>query len=102
MMSKLRTRCQQDFMTGETGSATAEDFAQQIGDARGGVRADLALLLTDHVEQAVERLADDVAVEVEGLDVEKGDLLRAAEQLLVLARHSGLAHRAVHDRRERR
>src|SRR6267143_6437401 len=79
-------------------SAVAEHLAEQVGDARRGVGADLLFLVADHVEEAVEGAADDVVVEVEGLEVQEGNVLGAAEQILVLLGDADLAHRALHDR----
>src|SRR5438445_4853465 len=79
----------------------AEHLTQQIGDPRRGVGADLLFLVTDHVEEAVEGSADDVAIEVEGLQAQEGNALGAAEEVLVLPGDADLPHRAVHDGRER-
>src|SRR2546428_6005365 len=79
----------------------AEHLTQQVGDPRRGVGADLLFLVTDHVEEAVEGSADDVAIEVEGLQAQEGNALGAAEEVLVLPGDADLPHRAVHDGRER-
>ena len=54
------------------------------------------------MEQAVERLADDVLVQIEALGVEKRDRLGPSEELLVFLRHADLAHRLLDDWPERR
>src|SRR5260370_40656496 len=78
-------------------SAVAEHLAEQVGDTRRGVGADLLLLVAGHVEEAVEGAADDIVVEVEGLEGQEGNVLSAAEQVPVLRGDAGLAHRSVPD-----
>src|SRR5437867_6833756 len=78
-------------------SAPSEHLAQQVGDARGGVGADPHLLVADDVKETVERFADHVAVEVEGLEIEEPNALGPPEELLVLPADPDLGHRAVHD-----
>src|SRR2546427_12604484 len=58
-----------------------EDLLEQIGHAGGGIAPDLALLVADHMVEAVEGLADDVAIELVVLGLEKRDGLRLAEEL---------------------
>src|SRR5258706_6809203 len=62
-----------------------EDVAEEVGDAGGGVGADLLFFLADDVEEAVEALADHVVVQVEGVQLEEGDGVRLAHEILVLA-----------------
>src|SRR5882762_8020619 len=74
-----------------------EDLLEQIGHAGGGIAPDLALLLADHVVEAVEGLADDVAIELVLLRLEERDGLRLTEQLVVLPHCPDLVHRLIHD-----
>src|SRR5438094_2418908 len=83
------------------GSARAEYLAQQIGDACGGVGADALFLVAHDVKEAVERLADDVSVQVEGLEVEERNAAGLAEQSRIPLGHADLGHRAVDDRGKR-
>lgn len=80
------------------GLSLAEDLAEEIGDPSGGVGSDALFLLADDVKEAVQRPPDDVPIEIERLEIDEGQPLRTAEELLVLPRHADLAHRPVHDR----
>src|SRR5205809_7727612 len=83
------------------GSARSEYLTQQIGDACGGVGADALFLVAHDVKEAVERLADDVSVQVEGLEVEERNAAGLAEQNLVPLGYVYLGHRVVHERQKR-
>src|SRR6185312_11522425 len=50
---------------GSTARSTAEHLLQQVGGAGGGVGSDRFFLIADRGEQAVERLAGDVVVQVQ-------------------------------------
>src|SRR5262249_43653889 len=77
-----------------------EDFLEKRGDARGRVRPDLSLLVADHEEEAVEGLADHVAIEVDALGFQERDRLGLAEELVVLLDGADLVHRPIDDRPE--
>src|SRR5215510_4665560 len=79
-----------------------EDFLEEGRGAGGGIGPDHRLLLTHHMEEAVERLARDVVVEVEALRLDEGDRLELAHQRLVLLGHTDLAHALVDHRLEGR
>src|SRR5258708_38882530 len=75
-----------DFVRPPDGLMTrlAEDFLQQIGGSRRGVFADLALLIGQFVEQAVEGFCYDIFVDVERVALGKRDGLVLVGQLPVL------------------
>src|SRR5439155_735387 len=77
-----------------------EDILEQIGHPGGGIAPDLALLLADHVVEAVEGLADDVTIELVVFGLEEREGLRLTEQLVVLPHRPDLVHRLLHDRPE--
>src|SRR5262245_5044174 len=74
-----------------------EHLFHERGDTSGRVGSDLALLVADHAEEAVERLAHDVAVEIVALGLQKGDRLDLTEKLVVLPHGADLVHRLVDD-----
>src|ERR1700736_896672 len=74
-----------------------ENFLEQRRDLRGGIGADLHLLLAEHVEQTVQGLSDNVIRNVEILAAsERQRLYASRRELLVLLYDTGLIHRRFH------
>ena len=81
-------------------SFSGENFFQQSGGLGGTVGADIDLLLSNLVEEAVEGFADDILVEIElvGDSVAAGSGL---DDVIVLLDYADALQRAVDDRSER-
>src|SRR4030043_771519 len=78
----------------------AKHLFKQVGGSSCGICANLLLFLAEHMEQSIERLGDDILINVKGLLFHKGDSFISSHQIFILTGDAHLVHRPADDRLE--